>query len=201
MQPPPVDFPANLLLSLAGAGSLSALAGRRALAAGAPRPNIVLFLSDDMGWKEAGFNGNKDVPTLTMNSIAREGVKLTQFDVQPVCSPSRSCLMTGRYPWKMAWSRDPPGWLRMGMLFDERTIAQALRDAGYATWMLGKWHLGEWQTAHLPLARGSDHHYGFYGALIDSFTAAGNSRLAPQRQPPSSRTCYSHSCLPMKPSA
>ena len=92
----------------------------------APRPNIVLFLSDDMGWKEAGFNGNKEVPTLTMNSIAREGVKLTQFYVQPVCSPSRSCLMTGRYPWKTGMERRPTGVAKQGMLLDERTIARSL---------------------------------------------------------------------------
>lgn len=135
-----------------------------------PRPNILVFLSDDMGWDQVGFNGSKEVPTPNIDGIAREGVKMTQFYVQPVCSPSRSCLMTGRYAWKTGMERRPAAASRQGMLRDERTVAEALRDAGYATWMVGKWHLGEWQAAHLPRARGFQHHYGFYGALIDSFT-------------------------------
>jgi arylsulfatase A-like enzyme len=139
--------------------------GQRAL-----RPNIIVFLSDDMGWDQPGFHGGKDAPTPHMDSLAREGVKLTQFYVQPVCTPSRGCLLTGRYAWKTGTERRPSAAAAQGMLRDERTIAEALRDAGYATWMTGKWHLGEWRTHHLPRARGFDHHYGFYGALIDSFT-------------------------------
>ena len=57
-----------------------------------------------------------------------------------------------------------------GMLIDERTIAQELCEAGYATWMAGKWHLGQWRQVHLPLQRGFDHHYGFYSVLVDPFT-------------------------------
>ena len=64
----------------------------------------------------------------------------------------------------------PTAQSRHGMLLDERTIAEALREVGYHTWMVGKWHLGEWQRPHLPLQRGFDHHYGHYSALIDSFT-------------------------------
>ena len=136
----------------------------------APRPNIVLFLSDDMGHDQVGFTGGKEVPTPAIDSIARDGVQLTQFYVQPVCTPSRGCLMTGRYAWKNGTETRPSTLAAFGMLKDERTIAEALRNAGYATWMCGKWHLGEWQTAHLPTSRGFDHHYGFYGAVIDSFT-------------------------------
>jgi hypothetical protein len=100
----------KMLASLAGAASsLSALSGRRALAANTGRPNIVLFLSDDMGWKEAGINGNREIPTPAMNAIAREGVNLTQFYVQPVCSPTRGCLMTGRYSWKTGTELRPTG--------------------------------------------------------------------------------------------
>ncbi len=138
-------------------------------AAAAPRPNIVIFLSDDMGWDQPGFNGGREAPTPHIDSLARDGVKMTQFYVQPVCTPSRSCLMTGRYAWKTGTERRPSTMSSQGMLRDERTVAEALRDAGYATWMTGKWHLGEWQTGHLPRARGFEHHYGFYGALIDSF--------------------------------
>ncbi len=159
----------SLLLGMSG---LSALLPSRSHAApaNALRPNIVVLLSDDMGWEQVGFNGGKEVPTPNIDRIAREGVKMSQFYVQPVCSPSRSCIMTGRYPWKTGTERRPTGSARQGMLRDERTVAEALRDAGYATWMVGKWHLGEWQAGHLPRARGFDHHYGFYGALIDSYT-------------------------------
>lgn len=138
--------------------------------AAAPRPNIVVILSDDMGWQQAGFNGGTGVPTPHIDGLARDGVSLTQFYMQPVCTPSRGCLMTGRYAWKNGTERWPSTASRQGMLKDERTIAQVLREAGYATWMTGKWHLGEWQTAHLPLARGFEHHYGHYGAVIDSFS-------------------------------
>ena len=123
-----------------------------------------------MGWDQVGFNGSKEVPTPNVDSIARDGAKLTQFYVQPVCTPSRSCLLTGRYAWKTGTERRPSTVSAQGMLKDERTVAEALRDAGYATWMVGKWHLGEWHAAHLPQSRGFQHHYGFYGALIDSFT-------------------------------
>ncbi|MDE0103017.1 MAG: arylsulfatase [Bryobacterales bacterium] len=135
-----------------------------------PRPNFVVFLSDDMGWEQVGFNGGREVPTPNIDRIAREGVKLTQFYVQPVCSPTRACLMTGRYAWKNGMEVRPTAQSRHGMLLDERTIAEALREAGYRTWMVGKWHLGEWQRPHLPMQRGFDHHYGHYSAAIDSFT-------------------------------
>jgi len=133
------------------------------------RPNIVVFLSDDMGWEQVGYNGGKEVPTPAIDSLAREGVKLTQFYVQPVCSPSRASLLTGRYPWKNGMEERPTAMSKHGMLLDERTIAEALRDTGYATWMVGKWHLGEWQHHHLPNQRGFDHHYGLYSAMVDSF--------------------------------
>ena len=136
----------------------------------AQRPNIVLFLSDDMGYAQVGFTGGTEVPTPAIDSIARDGVQLTQFYVQPVCTPTRGCLMTGRYAWKNGTETRPSALAAFGMRKDERTIAEALREAGYATWMCGKWHLGEWQTEHLPTSRGFDHHYGFYGAVIDSFT-------------------------------
>ncbi|MYC65203.1 MAG: arylsulfatase [Acidobacteriia bacterium] len=135
-----------------------------------PRPNFVVFLSDDMGWEQVGFNGGEEVSTPHIDRIADEGVKLTQFYVQPVCSPTRACLLTGRYAWKNGMEVRPTAESRHGMLLDERTIAEALREVGYDTWMVGKWHLGEWQRPHLPLQRGFDHHYGHYSALIDSFT-------------------------------
>ena len=134
------------------------------------RPNIVVFLSDDLPWGLPGFNGGKEVPTPNMDRIANEGVKLTQFYVQPVCTPTRASLLTGRYPWKNGTELRVSKTASNGMLLDERTIAETLRAAGYATWMVGKWHLGQWDRKHLPLQRGFDHHYGLYSALISYFS-------------------------------
>ncbi|MYB20222.1 MAG: sulfatase-like hydrolase/transferase [Holophagales bacterium] len=135
----------------------------------APRPNIVLFLSDDMGWGQPGFNGGTEVETPNMDRIADEGVKLTQFYVSPRCSPSRAALLTGRYPWKNGMM-ERPNRETFGMLTDERTLGDLLQEAGYATWIVGKWHLGHWQDVHLPLQRGFEHHYGHYASSVDSFT-------------------------------
>ena len=143
----------------------------------ASRPNIVVILSDDMLWGQPGFNGGTEVETPSLDRIAEEGVTLTEFYAQPLCSPTRAALLTGRYPWKNGMELRPDQQSRHGMLLDERTLAQALRDAGYATWMVGKWHLGQWRHEHLPLQRGFDHHYGHYSAQIDSFTHQRGSIL------------------------
>ena len=136
----------------------------------ASRPNIVVILADDMGWAQPGFNGGTEVTTPNMDRIADEGVKLTQFYVQPQCAATRGTLLTGRYGWKNGVDTNPLPERNGGLRLDERTIAQALGDAGYATWIVGKWHLGHWRAEHLPLQRGFDHHYGFYSGQIDSFT-------------------------------
>src|SRR5215213_1371277 len=132
-------------------------------AAPASRPNIVIFLSDDMGWGQLGYQGGKDVATPNIDRIAREGVRLTQFYVQSVCSPTRAALLTGRYPFRNGMEERTHGRDTAGLLTDERTLAQALKAAGYATAILGKWHLGSWHKRHLPLQRGFDHQYGHYG--------------------------------------
>ncbi len=145
--------------------------GHLGLAADPSRPpNIVIFLSDDMGWNQPGFQGGKEISTPNVDRIAREGVRLTQFYVQAVCSPTRAALMTGRYPFRNGMEERTHGNDAAGMLTDERTLAQALKTAGYDTAIFGKWHLGLWSKKHLPMQRGFDHQFGYYGALIDSFT-------------------------------
>ena len=134
-----------------------------------PRPNIVVFFSDDMGWAQTGFNGGTEMATPHLDRIADEGVKLTQFYVQPVCAPTRASLFTGRYAWKTGLADNLDDRKDDGLLLDERTIGEALRDAGYATWLVGKWHLGHWGSNRLPLQRGFDHHYGFYNGFIDYY--------------------------------
>lgn len=109
----------------------------------ASKPNIVLILADDMGYADAGFNGGQEIKTPNLDKLARAGSILESFYVQPVCSPTRSALMTGRYPTATgvyAVVRPNAPW---GLKLPERTLAEALREAGYETALCGKWHLGE----------------------------------------------------------
>jgi arylsulfatase A-like enzyme len=151
-----------------------ALSSGPAPAAAADRPNIVVFLSDVMGWGQLGFQGGKKASTPNIDRLAREGVSLTQFYVHSVCTPTRSALLTGRYPVRTGTEERVHGNDTAGMLTDERTLADALKQAGYATAIFGKWHLGEWHKRHLPMQRGFEHQYGFYGAVTHPFTRTRN---------------------------
>ena len=131
------------------------------------RPNIIVMMPDDMGWGQVGVQGGTVVPTPNIDRIAKEGANLTQFYVTPVCTPTRSTFLTGRYPFRTGTEVRFNANDTAGMLLDERTLAEALQEAGYWTAMVGKWHLGSWNKAHLPMQRGFDHQYGHYGASID----------------------------------
>ena len=136
-------------------------------AAKTEQPNILVILADDMGWGQPGYQGGAIIPTPSIDSLAREGTSLTQFYVQPVCTPTRAAFLTGRYAFRNG-SMIRFGFNNIsGMLQDERTIAEALQDAGYWTAIVGKWHLGSWQKEHLPMQRGFDYQYGHYAAVID----------------------------------
>ena len=144
--------------------------GSHAAAADAPRPNIVYFLVDDLGRADVGFNGSKEIRTPHIDRIAKEGAVLDAHYVQPVCSPTRAALLTGRYAtqtgvYKVV--RPNAGW---GMPLEERTLPQALREAGYTTAITGKWHLGAFRPEYMPTKRGFDHQYGHMGGAIDYFT-------------------------------
>ncbi len=134
------------------------------------RPNIVFILSDDLGWGQCGYQGGELVDTFNIDKLALGGAVLNQFYVQPVCTPTRSALLTGRYPFRtgtvIRFSKND----KAGMLLDERTLAEALKEAGYYTAIVGKWHLGHWQKEHLPMQRGFGYQYGQYGGVIDYFT-------------------------------
>jgi arylsulfatase A-like enzyme len=131
------------------------------------------LLADDMNWHYPGFNGGP-VSTPTLDRLAREGTTFKQFYVHAVCSPTRAALLTGRYPFRNGMEERSHGNDTAGLLPDERTLAQALQDTGYDTWLLGKWHLGNWYQRQLPLQRGFDYHYGFYGALISYYDKVRN---------------------------
>jgi arylsulfatase A-like enzyme len=134
------------------------------------KPNILYILADDMGYADPGFMGSKDLKTPNLDKLAQGGTILTSYYVQPVCSPTRSTIMTGRlvsHTGVYSVIRPRTKW---GLPLEERTLAQALREAGYETAITGKWHLGEFQPDYLPTRRGFDHQYGNWFGAIDYFT-------------------------------
>jgi arylsulfatase A-like enzyme len=143
-----------VILFLLAAAVLSASATRAAEA----KPNIVVILSDDQGWGDLSLNGNQNLSTPHIDSLARDGAQFDRFFVCPVCSPTRAEFLTGRYhPRGGVWSTSTGG-ERLDL--DERTIAQTFKAAGYATGAFGKWHNGLQYPYH-PNARGFDEYYGF----------------------------------------
>jgi arylsulfatase A-like enzyme len=123
----------------------------------AARPNVVVFLADDAGWGDYGQNGNTQVRTPHIDSIARQGVTLDRFFVCPVCAPTRAEFLTGRYHPRGGVRGVSTGQERLDL--DERTIADAFQAAGYATGAFGKWHNGS-QWPYHPMARGFDEYFG-----------------------------------------
>jgi arylsulfatase A-like enzyme len=141
------------------------------------KPNIVYILADDMGYADAGFNGCKQIETPNLDRLAKAGTILSSFYVQPLCSPTRSSLMTGRYVAHTGVYTIVRPHAPWGLPLAEHTLAQALREAGYETAITGKWHLGEFQPAYLPTKRGFDHQYGLWFGMIDYFTHMRDGEL------------------------
>jgi arylsulfatase A-like enzyme len=140
-------------------------------AAAADRPNVVFILADDLGREDCGFMGGTQIRTPHLDRLAAAGARLDAHYAQPVCSPTRAALMTGRYPMRHGLQVGVVRpWARYGLPLAERTLPQALREVGYATALVGKWHLGHFEPAYLPTHRGFDRQYGHYNGAIDYFT-------------------------------
>jgi len=140
------------------------LAGKKA--GKGKQPNIIVIISDDMGYADIGCHGCKDIKTPNIDSIAQNGIRFTNGYVScPVCSPTRAGLATGRYQQRFGHEYNtgpPPGGLRkhVGLPLTEITIADVLKSAGYVTGTVGKWHLGLSPHFH-PFKRGYDEFFGF----------------------------------------
>jgi arylsulfatase A-like enzyme len=138
------------------------------------RPNILLIVSDDLGYADIGLYGCRDIPTPNIDRLAREGIRFTDAYVSgPYCSPSRAGLMTGRYQQRFGHEFNPDGSPDYGLPTTEKTMAERLRAAGYRTALLGKWHLGLSDRLH-PMHRGFEEFYGFLGADHSYLKVDGN---------------------------
>ncbi len=140
-----------LMLAAAGIGSAQA----------APdKPHILYILADDLGSADVGFRGS-DIKTPNLDALAKTGARFEQFYAQPMCTPTRAALMTGRYPLRYGLQSFvilPEQ--KYGLPTDERLLPQVLKDAGYRTAIVGKWHLGHADRKYWPRQRGFDYQYG-----------------------------------------
>jgi arylsulfatase A-like enzyme len=139
-------------------------------AVAADQPNIIYILADDLGWADVGWHGS-EIKTPNLDKLANGGAKLEQFYVLPVCTPTRAALLTGRYPIRHGLQVGVVRpWAQYGLPLDERTLPQALKETGYTTHIIGKWHLGHFQPDYLPTRRGFDTQYGHYNGALNYFT-------------------------------
>ncbi len=126
----------------------------------AARPNVVLILADDLGWRDVSYHGS-EIDTPSIDRIAREGVELDRFYAQPSCSPTRAALMTGKSPQRLGIERPISKNQQGGLPVAETTLATHLARQGYQPLMVGKWHLGHSTPDLFPNARGFESFYGF----------------------------------------
>ncbi|XP_071809573.1 arylsulfatase B-like [Asterias amurensis] len=127
-----------------------------------PHPHIVLIVADDLGWNDVSFHGSTQIPTPNIDKLANDGVILHNYYVMPLCTPTRSALLTGRHPIHLGLQhRTIAGAQPYGLGLNETLISQLLKLQGYKTHIVGKWHLGFFADEYLPLNRGFDSHLGY----------------------------------------
>ncbi|HEY1784880.1 MAG TPA: sulfatase-like hydrolase/transferase, partial [Pirellulales bacterium] len=156
-----------------------------AIAADARKPNVVVILADDIGYSDISLQGDSLVPTPNIDSIAQNGVRCTNGYVScPYCSPTRAGIMTGRYQQRFGHEyNEGKGRLPFGLPLTETTFAQRMKELGYATAVVGKWHLG-FEPQFRPMQRGFDEFYGtlantpfFHPNLVDSRVSPNPRRV------------------------
>jgi len=157
------------------------------------RPNVIVVYADDMGYGDVGCYGCKDIPTPHIDALAANGVRFTDGYVScPQCAPSRAGLLTGRYPQRFGFEWNPPKdrWHTDGLPLDEACVAERMKQAGYATGLVGKWHLGAGEKLH-PNRRGFDEFFGtLYGSSVYFPPFDFMARLVKDRPMPESDIQY-----------
>ncbi len=129
-------------------------------------PNIVLIMADDLGWDDVSYHGS-EIRTPNIDRIAQEGIELDRFYAYPLCSPTRAALMTGQSAFNNGITLPISGAFDDGLPLRHILLPERLHDAGYQTFMVGKWHLGGARPAYFPHHRGFDYFYGHLGGFVD----------------------------------
>jgi arylsulfatase A-like enzyme len=159
------------LVVIGAAVAVLGSAGPAAAEKSAGRPNVLLIMVDDLGWGDLGCYGSQEVRTPHLDGLARRGVRLTDsYANGPVCTPTRAALLTGRWQQRAGLEWVIPPWQREpGLPTSEVSLPRMLKDAGYATGLVGKWHLG-YQREHGPNAHGFDEFFGLLSGNVDHYT-------------------------------
>lgn len=149
-----------------------------ATAQGDRRPNIIVILADDLGWGDLGVQGGRDVSTPNIDALAAQGVRMTDFYANhPSCAPSRAALLSGRYQHRFGFENNPGAAQQtspeVALPRDAGTLPERLRGLGYATAMIGKWHIG-FTPENLPTGRGFERFYGFLDGAM-AYTPQGRT--------------------------
>ncbi|KAG7202809.1 hypothetical protein KM043_009967 [Ampulex compressa] len=148
----------------------AAVLGSIALCIHIGMPNIIVIVADDLGWNDVGFHGADQIPTPNIDALAYNGVILQRHYVLPTCTPSRTAYLTGRYPIRAGMQGYPlRGAEPRGIPLEDTLLPEHLRNLGYATHLVGKWHVGYHTNHHTPTYRGFDTFFGYYNGYIQYF--------------------------------
>ncbi|XP_068244525.1 arylsulfatase B-like [Palaemon carinicauda] len=145
----------------------------------AKKPHVIFIVADDLGWNDVSWN-NPNVVMPYMNELAMNGVILNQSYLQPTCTPTRSALLTGKYPFKLGLQKGVIGSTEpRGVPLNVDMLPKLLKEINYDTHAIGKWHLGFCSWDYTPTKRGFDTFYGFYTAATDYYTHKRSTSLKP----------------------
>ncbi|XP_050297699.1 arylsulfatase B-like [Anthonomus grandis grandis] len=132
-------------------------------------PNIIFIIADDLGWNDVGFHGSNQIPTPNIDALAYNGIILNSHYVQSYSSPTRAALLTGKFPIRLGMQGPSILASEKKALPEQKLLPEYLKEAGYETHLVGKWHLGCSKWNETPTFRGFDHHFGFYNSYTSYY--------------------------------